>query len=89
MELLHKNVTNTDTKQLDFLVSALTEKNPFMETKDFMDWFIARKQAHNFVIEKIPFSDLRNWEFNNSTGNLQHLSGKCSNSCNITRFAGD
>ena len=47
-----------------------------METKDFMDWFIARKQAHNFVIEKIPFSDLRNWEFNNSTGNLQHLSGK-------------
>jgi oxidase EvaA len=67
---------NAHPKELDFLISALTEHNPFLETEDFTDWFSSRQQAHAFRIDRIPFSDLREWYFDPSTGNLRHRSGR-------------
>ncbi len=65
-----------NSKELDFLISAFTEHNPFMKTEDFMDWFFSRQQAHQFRIEQIPFKELDKWSFEPSTGNLVHDSGK-------------
>ena len=63
-------------RQFTFLVSSLTEYNPFMKTEDFMEWFVERQEAHRFVIEEIPFRDLTRWGFAAETGNLCHDSGK-------------
>ena len=65
-----------NSKELTFLVSALTEYNPFMKTKDFMDWFFSRQEAHRFNIEQIKFKELEKWSFDPSSGNLSHESGK-------------
>jgi len=65
-----------NSKELDFLISALTEHNPFMKTESFMDWFFSRQQAHKFQIDQIPFEKLKDWSFEPSTGNLVHASGK-------------
>jgi dTDP-4-dehydro-6-deoxy-alpha-D-glucopyranose 2,3-dehydratase len=65
-----------NSKEMDFLVSALTEYNPFMHSDDFMNWFLSRKRIHEFHIDQIPFSKLRNWSFDHSSGNLVHTSGK-------------
>lgn len=65
-----------NSKELDFLISALTEHNPFMKTENFMDWFSSRRQTHKFHIEQIAFKDLDKWSFETSTGNLTHASGK-------------
>ncbi len=65
-----------NSKELDFLVSAITEHNPFIKTEDFMDWFFSRQQAHRFRIEQIPFKDLDKWSFESYTGNLVHTSRK-------------
>jgi oxidase EvaA len=61
---------------LDFLVSAMTEHNPFMGTDAFPAWFEERKQAHRFVIEEIRFCDMDKWGFEPATGNLGHVTGK-------------
>ena len=64
------------TKNLDFLISALTEFNPFMKTDDFFKWFELRKESHRFRIEQIPFKELKQWNFEPTTGNLVHSSGR-------------
>lgn len=65
-----------NSKEIDFLVSGLTEKNPFMKTEDFMDWFAFRREAHRFQVEQISFRGLEKWSFDPSTGNLGHESRK-------------
>lgn len=72
-------LSGTGTKssnRIDFIVSALTEYNPFMKTENFMKWFQERKMAHKFAIEEIPFHDLNNWKFDKETGDLRHDTGK-------------
>lgn len=61
---------------LRFLISALVEHNPRMESARFMEWFAGRSEAHRFSIEQIPFSELVSWSFERLTGNLVHDSGK-------------
>ena len=67
---------NMTSNALDFLLSALTEHNPFLKTEDFPEWFEEQKKSHRFTIEEIPFSALDRWSFDRATGNLGHVSGK-------------
>ena len=69
-------INGTVSKELDFLISALSERNPFMDVSAFMDWFETRRNAHLFNVEKISFEDLDQWSFGTTTGNLCHTSGK-------------
>ncbi len=64
------------TKEMDFLISALTQHNLHMKTEDSMDWLLERQHAHRFHIEKIPFKKMGQWFFESATGNLVHKSGK-------------
>ena len=64
------------SKELNFFISALTEYNPFLDTKGFWDWFESRKKSHTFQVEQIPFSAMDKWLFEPSTGNLVHTSRK-------------
>jgi dTDP-4-dehydro-6-deoxy-alpha-D-glucopyranose 2,3-dehydratase len=71
-----KRLKSHNSKALEFLISALSEQNPFMDVSQFSDWFDARRSAHHFRIEEIPFQKLESWSFESSTGNLRHASGK-------------
>jgi oxidase EvaA len=59
-----------------FLKSALTLDNPFLSTEDFLIWLEEKKTNVKHKITPIPFSEMENWGFNDSTGNLEHDSGK-------------
>lgn len=63
-------------KKIDFLISALTDNNPFMTTEEFFGWFEERKAVHKFSIEQISFKDMEQWRFEPTTGNLTHASGR-------------
>lgn len=67
---------NPHYKELTFLRSALTEKNPFMTTSDCLEWLEDQRRKTHVKIKKIPFNDLRKWYFDKNTGNLQHESGR-------------
>jgi oxidase EvaA len=54
-----------------FLRSALDDE----PLDRFEAWFAARRQAHRFVVRRIPFADLRLWRFDEA-GGLSHESGK-------------
>lgn len=43
---------------------------------DFGQWFQERREAHRFVIERIPFSKLEKWRFCPDSGNLVHSTGR-------------
>ncbi|MBN2310969.1 MAG: NDP-hexose 2,3-dehydratase family protein [Candidatus Hydrogenedentes bacterium] len=64
------------SKELDFVISALAAHSPLTDSDAFMDWFEARREVHRFRIERIPFAELDKWAFEPSTGNLVHQSGK-------------
>ena len=59
-----------------FLKSALTLDNPFISTNDFIDWLEEKKAAVKHTITPIKFSEMNDWGFNASTGNLEHKTGK-------------
>lgn len=59
-----------------FLRSALTLENPMMSTDQFMDWLEAKKKATHHQVTQIPFSQLKQWDFDQDTGNLVHDSRK-------------
>ncbi|CCH33149.1 NDP-hexose 2,3-dehydratase family protein [Actinosynnema sp. NPDC047251] len=45
-------------------------------TAEFHDWWADRHAAGHFVVERVPFSALREWSFEPGTGNLGHASGR-------------
>ncbi|MCO6500307.1 MAG: NDP-hexose 2,3-dehydratase family protein [Vicingus serpentipes] len=59
-----------------FLNSALTVKNTILSTPDFFEWLEKQKNAIKYTITPIPFSELKDWNFNSLTGNLEHATGK-------------
>lgn len=59
-----------------FLESIVTPDGSVFPLAGFDAWFEERMASHHFTIEQIPFSDLRNWSFSDTTGNLGHASGK-------------
>jgi oxidase EvaA len=59
-----------------FLKSALTLKNPYLSIEKFLEWIEEKKAETKHVIKEIKFSEMSNWSFEKSTGNLVHDSGK-------------
>src|SRR5665647_614811 len=70
------NPMNTQEKHLLFLRSALTEENPFIKTKEIIDWVNSRNFATNVSINRITFDRLKNWNTDNDFYSLNHDSGK-------------
>lgn len=62
--------------ELLFLKSALSFDNPFINTQAVINW--VREQNNNVSVEinKIRFSDLKLWHFDNHNSRLQHKTGK-------------
>lgn len=65
-----------NSKELEFLVSALTEQSALMATDQIERWIESRRNAHRFDIRRIGFDELVGWSFDSETGNLKHHTGK-------------
>lgn len=65
-----------NTIEYNFLKSALTTENPYLSTGDFITWLEEKKNNVKHRVTPIPFSELENWSFNHSSGDLEHDSGK-------------
>lgn len=68
---------NMDTKQkhISFLKSALTTENPLMPSERFLLWMREMNEKVYVKIDRVPFSRMREWYFNEDRGNLVHQSG--------------
>ncbi|RZK25177.1 MAG: NDP-hexose 2,3-dehydratase [Flavobacterium sp.] len=59
-----------------FLLSALTEENPFITTDEVERWLKSKNQEVFVDVEKIAFQQLENWIFTEDNCKLMHKSGK-------------
>lgn len=65
-----------DNKKILFLESALTLENPFISTDEALAWLKQENERVYVKIDEIKFSEMPDWYFDESTGNLRHNSGK-------------
>lgn len=56
--------------------SASAAEGAVMSTADFRRWLETRNELAGGRVTTIPFADLNGWHFDETTGNLGHVSGK-------------
>ncbi|NQY66978.1 MAG: NDP-hexose 2,3-dehydratase family protein [Flavobacteriales bacterium] len=59
-----------------FLKSALTISNPIISTEGVLQWLQEKNTKCNIEVNRVPFSELKNWYFDEPLGYLRHQSGK-------------
>lgn len=62
--------------QQKFLQSALTGEGTFLTEAQFLAWFSEKSGNESYSVRQIPFSQMEEWFFDTTTGNLVHGSGK-------------
>jgi oxidase EvaA len=72
---LRKLLSRIDETSLDLLISAFTEYNPMMPTKNFFEWLDDLNEKTVFHVKPIPLKDVKGWYFD-AHRNLRHDSGK-------------
>jgi oxidase EvaA len=65
-----------NVNELMFLKSALTVENPFIDLDGVKQWLARRNREVGVKIEEIKFSEMGQWDFDPTNGNLRHQSGK-------------
>ncbi|MGW0702192.1 NDP-hexose 2,3-dehydratase family protein [Streptomyces sp. NPDC002867] len=56
--------------------SAATAEGTRLRTEDFAAWLAERGRVSEFRVDRIPFTELDGWSFDERTGNLAHHSGR-------------
>ncbi len=64
-----------ETRNIDFLISSLTEYNPYYKTEEIVAWLRGMNSVEYFHVDQIPLTEMRNWSFDERTGDLRHASG--------------
>ncbi|MET9958581.1 NDP-hexose 2,3-dehydratase family protein [Streptomyces sp. NPDC006326] len=59
-----------------FALSAETLDSPVTPNAVFREWFAQQRRTNRYDVQRIPFSELVGWHFQDSTGNLVHESGR-------------
>lgn len=59
----------------DFIISALTEINPFNTTSQVIDWLRGQNMRIKVDVTQVKFSELQGWHFDEHS-NLRHDTGK-------------
>ncbi len=66
----------TLNKSQIFLRSALTEENLFITTEQVLSWLKHRNEQVKVNVQRIKFSELDHWSFDQTKASLRHSSGK-------------
>ena len=72
-----------ESSNIDFLISSLTEHNPFNSTDEIAQWLSDMNNVEYFYVKTLPLADLRKWYFDRWTGNLSHESGGFFSICGL------
>jgi oxidase EvaA len=64
------NITNL------IINSAVTLKNQFNDLNQIVDWVQLQNNKVNVDVVRIPFREMRNWNFENNSSRISHNSGK-------------
>jgi len=67
---------SSESPNTDFLISSLTEHNPFYSTREIREWLDSLNKEEYFLVERIPLTDMRSWYFDRWSGDLCHDSGR-------------
>lgn len=59
----------------DFIISAMSERNPFNSTNEVIDWLKEQNRRIKVNVNQVKFSDLKGWHFDENY-NLRHDTGK-------------
>lgn len=59
-----------------FLRSALTEESPYISTEEVVGWVENKKKDVEVNVERIAFSELKEWVFDKDNHSLRHKSGR-------------
>jgi dTDP-4-dehydro-6-deoxy-alpha-D-glucopyranose 2,3-dehydratase len=60
----------------EFVISLITEKNPFITTSQVTSWLNERNRNVKVDVKRIMFSQLKNWSLSKQKGILAHDTGK-------------
>ena len=58
-----------------FLASARSADGHFLDTHGVRQWLLARRREQRHEVRRIPFTELRGWQFEAASGDLVHESG--------------
>ncbi len=64
-----------ESTNIDFYISALSEFNPFNTTEKILAWLQEMNDVEYFDVKSIPLTNMRKWNFNSQTGDLEHETG--------------
>jgi len=67
---------SSSSMQNKLLHSALTTNSAFLTEAQFLTWFSEKSCNESYSVRQIPFSEMKEWFFDNTSGNLVHSSGK-------------
>lgn len=67
------NDTLNNIKMADSLAA---KSGPAGGIQDILDWLIERNRQVRVSVDLVNFDQLKDWRFNPSTGDLEHISGK-------------
>lgn len=56
--------------------SAVTLQNQFNDFEKIIKWVKIQNEKVNVEVDRIPFSEMRNWKFENNSSKISHHSGK-------------
>jgi oxidase EvaA len=73
---INKQNTSQQEKELLFLRSALTLKNKFNSISEIDNWLIKRNEEVFVELNRIKFSEMKNWNFKDDFSKISHSSGK-------------
>ncbi|MFA6596674.1 MAG: NDP-hexose 2,3-dehydratase family protein [Ignavibacteriaceae bacterium] len=59
-----------------FMKSAFSSEGKYLSVEEVIKWVKKKKQHVNVKLQKTKFSSLKNWNYNEKTGVIQHGSGK-------------
>lgn len=62
--------------EFELFFSALIDHNQFNSTEAIREWLDGLNQKQYFSVEEIPFANLKQWHWDQATGDLRHNSGK-------------
>ena len=62
-------------KNIQFLKSSRTVKNPFNSTKDVIDWLKEKNNSVNVEIKRSNLSDMPGWICKSPLNKISHISG--------------
>lgn len=73
-----------DSPFMDFYISSVTECNPYNTTAELIQWIEVVRSEERMKVQVVPLNELKDWKFDDSSGDLKHKSGGFFSICGLS-----